>query len=393
MKKTIILFSLIFVFCLTFFLPINKVKNVFAECDENCLKGKIEEYNKKIVELQGQANTLSNQIAQFNAQISLAELKIQKTEDEIKLLSGRIDQVQGSVEDLTKAFTARTVATYKMARTDGPIYLLLTADNMGEAISKYHYLQEVENADQDLLARLQDAQIAYQNSKKQTEDLQKQLKDQQNVLNAQKKAKAQLLASTQNDEKKYQQLLREAQAQLAAFKRFVSGQGGASILSNQTFCNDWGCYYNQRDSQWGTKFLGNSSLTVAEYGCLVSSSAMIASFYKKNLTPADIAGNSSAFFSPSSDTALLWRDINVNGVRIIRNSIGVNTANIDAELAAGRPVIIGLYNGPAHFIVIKSGSNGNYIMNDPFMEGGHDVSFTSKYSVSNITDVESVSIQ
>lgn len=392
MRKTLF-FPLALLFCLAFLFSGKKAGNVFADCNEDCLKQKISEYNQKIQELQGQANTLSNQIAQFNAKIYLSELKIAQTQDEIDLLSGRITEVQGSLEDLAKAFSARAVETYKLARTDGPIYLLLSANNVSDTISKLHYLENIQKADQSLLGRLQSAKQTYEDSKQKNEELQKQLQQEEALLNSQKAAKTALLSSTQNDEKKYQQLLSQAQAQLAAFKNFVSSQGGASILSNQTFCNAWGCYYNQRDEKWGRNFLGGSTLSVAEYGCLVSSSAMVASFYKKNLTPADIASNNAAFFSPDSGTALLWRDITVNGVRITRNSIGANTANIDNELSAGRPVIVGIYNGPAHFIVIKSGSNGNYIMNDPFMENGHDVNFTSKYSVSNITDVESVTVQ
>jgi hypothetical protein len=47
-------------------------------------------------------------------------------------------------------------------------------------------------------------------------------------------------------------------------------------------------------------------------------------------------------------------------------------------------VIVGLFSGPDHYIVLKSGSGGNYVMNDPFMENGGDKNFTDKYSVSNI---------
>jgi peptidoglycan hydrolase CwlO-like protein len=367
---------------------------VFADdCDQQCqLRKQIAEYQDKITQLQGQANTLSNQIASFNAQINLGELKIEQTEDQIKLLGGRIDQVQTSLTDLNKAFSARAVATYEMARVEAPIYFLLSG-SINQAVSKFHYLQDIESADQNLLHRLQSAQVTYQNSKKQSEDLHKQLQTQQDSLNAQKFAKAKLLADTKGSEQNYQRLLAQAQAQLAAFRNFVSGQGGASILSGQTFCNDWGCYYNQRDQEWGNQAMGSSNLSVAEFGCLVSSSAMIAKHYGRNINPGDIAGSVSAFFSPDSGTALLWRDITVNGTRIIRNSVGANTANIDSELAAGRPVIIGLYNGPAHFIVLKSGSNGNYMMNDPFMPNGHDVNFGSKYSTNDITDVEYVSVQ
>ncbi len=215
---------------------------------------------------------------------------------------------------------------------------------------------------------------------------------QQKDLVVQEETKRRVLSETKNNEANYQRMLSQAEAELAAFRSFVQSQGGASILSNQTKCNDWGCYYNQRDASWGTKALGNSNSSVAEYGCLVSSVAMIATHYKKDMKPIDVAQTSSAFFYP---TAFLNKDITVNGIRVSRVShTGSLTATMDSELAAGRPVIIGLYSAsaPKHFIVIKSGSNGNYTMHDPFMENGNDVPFTVKYKLSDIKRVDKVTI-
>src|SRR5258708_9216966 len=208
--------------------------------------------------LQKQANTIANQIASFNAQIRLGEVKIQQTQDEITLLGGRIDQVQLSLTALTKAFSARAVTTYKMTRVQEPAYFLFSG-NIEEAVSKFHYLQEAENSDQNLLTRLQTVQKTYQDSKTQSETLQKQLQGEEDSLNAQKVSKAQLLADTQGSEANYQKLLAQAQAQLASFSAFVNSQGGASILNNQTVCDGWGCYYNQRDSQWGNTLINSQS--------------------------------------------------------------------------------------------------------------------------------------
>jgi hypothetical protein len=62
---------------------------------------------------------------------------------------------------------------------------------------------------------------------------------------------------------------------------------------------------------------------------------------------------------------------------------------IDRELAEGRPVIVRLsvrFNGVGtHFVVLKSGSGGNYTMNDPLYEA--DMSFGSKYSTGQITSI------
>ena len=209
----------------------------------------------------------------------------------------------------------------------------------------------------------------------------KQKLESQKVLLAQQKvAKENLLAVTKNDEKKYQQFLAQAIAQKRAFYGFVSREGGATILENQTVCDDWGCYYNQRDSEWGRNYLGASGLSVAGYGCLVSSVAMIASHHQINIKPSDIALNPSAFFS---DTALLLDNFSVNGVNIRKRH--VSKSLLDSELSAGRPVIAGLYSGPDHFIVIKEKKGDNYIMHDPFLENGANRPLNDKYSVSNIS--------
>ena len=377
--------SLSLVFLFTFLLSVYLVPNIFSQsCGsvDECQK-LIGEYQGQITKLQGQANTLFNQIAQFNAQITLTSLKIKQTEEKIALLGGRIDQLEISLDDLTKAFASRAVETYKLARSGSSLFLLLSSHNLNEAVSRFHYLQVVQKEDGNFLQRLQTAQVTYKSQKTDQEELQKELEKEKATLNAQKIAKANLLSATKNDEAKYQSLLSQARAQLSAFRSFVTRQGGASILSNQTKRDDWGYYYNQRDSLWGNIGLGGSSYSVAEYGCLVTSVSMIASHYGKSIKPNDIAVNSS-YFVPS--TGFLYHF--VSGMPF---SITIASKNIlDSELSAGRPVIAGLYGGPDHFIVILRKEGDSYIMHDPFLENGSNKKLTDKYSVSDITSLRLV---
>ena len=236
------------------------------------------------------------------------------------------------------------------------------------------------------MVRLQEAQDVYEEEKDDQESLHAQLEQQGKVLGAQKTAKANLLTVTQNDEKHYQSLLAQAIAQKNAFLRFISGQGGASILENQTVCDGWGCYYNQRDSQWGNNFLGLSGLSVASYGCLVTSVSMIASHQGINIKPSDIASNPSAFFG---DTAYMLHSYSVNGVSVATQ--WASKSLLDGELAAGRPVIAGLYGGPDHFIVILRKEGDQYIMHDPFLENGGNRPLTDRYNVSDISSLRLVS--
>lgn len=386
------LFPLLFLLA---FLILGKVFLVLADdcdnipSDQSNIGDKITCLSNKVSQLSSQASTLKNQIAQFDYQIKLTSLKIQDTQNKIALLGGRIDQLEVSLNDLTTAFSSRAVETYKLSRFENNFTFILSASDINDAVSRFHYLEKIQDADRNLLEKLQEAQTTYQGQKADQETLQKQLKDQQASLNIQKTAKANLLAATKNDEAKYQSLLSQAIAQRNAFLSFVTRQGGASILNNQTVQQgSWGYYYNQRDSQWGNSFMGSSQLTMADYGCLVTSVAMMATHAGKSLKPSDIANTPSAFFSPNADTALLYWSFSVNGISVNLNQVSVSS--LDQKLASG-PVIVGLYSGPDHYIVLKSGSGGNYIMNDPFLENGGDRNFTDKYSVSNISVVFTVS--
>ncbi len=356
--------------------------------------GSLEECNKliseltvKLTEIQGQANTLSNQIKQFDTQIKLTELKIIQTQETIDMLGGRIDQLEGSLEGLTRAFSSRAVETYKLARFGDNFAFVVGAQDLSSAVSRQHYLKKIQESDRDLMDRLQKAQNSYKEQKTQSEELQKKLEDQKKILASQKAAKNNLLATTKGDEKKYQQLLSQAKAQLAAFSRFVSSQGGASILSNQTKCDGWGCYYNQRDSQWGNIGMGGSSYSVASYGCLITSISMVASHQGKNIKPSDIATLASAFVP---GTGYLNHSFSVNGINVTINNASKD--QLDSELAAGRPAVVGLYSGPDHFIVILRKEGDKYVMYDPFLEnGGQGTKYlTDKYSVSAINSLRLV---
>lgn len=375
-KRCIIVF-------LSFFLIVTKIQACSSEQECNDL---IKQYSDQITKLQGQSNTLKNQIAQFDTQIKLTTLKISQTQEQILLLGGRIDQLGESLDSLTVAFSGRAVETYKLSRFENNFAFLLSASDISDAVSRFHYLQKIQEEDRSLLNKLQEAQTNYQGQKQDQETLQTQLKNQQANLNSQKIAKNNLLSITKNDESKYQLLLSQAKAQLTAFRSFITRQGGASILSNQTKCDSWGCYYNQRDSQWGNMSLGGSAYSVAEYGCLVTSVSMMASHYNKNIKPSDIAVAPNAFVP---GTGYLYHSFNANGINITINS--ASKSILDSELAAGRPVIAGLYSGPDHFIVITRKDGDKYIMNDPFLENGGGRPLTDKYNFSDITSLRLVS--
>lgn len=198
--------------------------NVNAQECSGDIQSRISCYENNITKLKDSGKTLSSQIAQFDSQIKLTTLKIQQTEEQIGLLSGRIDQVGGSIDSLNTAFNERAKETYKMARVGDPFMLLAASDNLNEAFSRFIYLKKIQDGDKNLLERLHKAQDAYVEQKTDQEDLQKKLEQQKRELDSQKLAKNNLLLQTKSDEKRYQSLLAQALAEKAAIeKALVSG--------------------------------------------------------------------------------------------------------------------------------------------------------------------------
>lgn len=372
-------------------------------CDEksedeklNCLNEVRQACESKLSETATQKQTLQNTITYINTQIAYTQSEINKTtfeierlEEEIVGLTGKINILNTSLKEITKLLLQRISATYKQTKIH-PLAIFFTSDGFSEFISRYRYLRAAQVNDRKTLFELEEARANYDVQKNLKEEkqgevfsLQTELISQRSTQDRQKKEKESLLTITKNDEKRYQSLLQEAEAQARAFSRFVQGEGGASILNNQTVCDGWGCYYNQRDSQWGNMSLGGSGYSVAEYGCLVTAISMIASHQGIDLKPSDIATEPSAFFG-----ALLLDSFDVKGIHVSKTH--TSTSILDSELSAGRPVIAGLFSGPDHFIVILRKEGDNYIMHDPFLEGGNNRPLTDKYSLSDISSLRLV---
>lgn len=407
MKKYLLIFA---IFLATFSVKTHRAPLVSAAVcgetvptDEGSLKTYVEDCSAKLRELSGQKQTLSQAVSVLTTQINLTQAKIAKhtaeiakLETEITDLGSKIQSLDYSLTDLTKLFIARVRASYKH-NTSVPFELIIPLPALTHYPRSLEYLKSIRDHDQSLLLALEKSRLDFDQQKTLKETKQEEIEAvkltldrEKSALATQVAAKNKLLADTKNDEARFQSLMSQANAQLAAFRRFASNQGGATLLSSQTRCDDWGCYYNQRDSSWGNQTIGLSSETMKEVGCLVTSMAMVASHYGKSLKPGDIAGSSAPFWG--STAFMNQGSWSVGGVTMTRTRLGSSTAKIDEELAAGRPVIVGIYGGPDHFLVITKKEGDDYIMHDPFPENGGGIKFTSKYPLSAISAVDRVTL-
>lgn len=192
----------------------------------------IKEYEQKLVAIRQQKNTLSSQIQEMDTQMYLTGLNIQRseqkiieTQSEIEKLSSRIDNLDSSLDTLSKLLLRQIAKSYK-TRSVSLVELLFETKDMNDLANKIKYLRSTQNNNQKLLIQVQEAKLSYEEQKVVREQKKQELDQLIVSLNAQKIAlksqqaqKQKILIDTNNDEKTYQTLLTQAQAEYNAVTR------------------------------------------------------------------------------------------------------------------------------------------------------------------------------
>ena len=381
LKKTLSIFLLLILCLMT-------VRSVGADTAEL-----IKEYEKKLVDIRQQKNTLSTQIQEMDTQMYLTGLTIQRseakiieTQSEIEKLGSRIDNLDSSLNTLSKLLLQQITKSYKM-RSISLVELLFETKDMNDLTNKIKYLRSSQNNNQKLLIQVQEAKSSYEEQKvireqkkQELDQLIISLNNQKVELKKQQALKQKLLADTNNDETTYQSLLTQAQAQLKGFKTFVSSSGSDSTIASNAFGNGSdGAYYSQRDARWANQTIGGSQESILNVGCLVTSVAMFAKKNGQNVSPTEIASDYSRFSGNFAYMKNPWPGV---AGKTYVDFYG-SRANINQELDSGNYVIVGVYKyscdyGGNHFVLLTKRDGDDYIMHDPIY--GPDLKFSSHYS-------------
>jgi peptidoglycan hydrolase CwlO-like protein len=347
--------------------------------------------NKKT--LQAAINSLNLQKSKVQTQISLTQTQIKNTQIQIQQLGGQITSAQQTIATDQIALGAY-MRSLEKADAKPLIVQMLSSGGLVQTWDDLNQTLQIQNGIQNEMQALGEQKSNLTATQTASEQKQSTLTAQQQSLTAQQQSlvsteqsKSQLLTETNSQEATYEKLLATANAELNSFSAFAAAAGGAKRRGTQTICDSWGCYYNQRDGAWGSDPLDGTRYTMASDGCLVASMAMVLTHYGyKDVTPVTINSNPNDFTAYAP--AYLLTSIDVDGVTATRKS-----AAIDATLATGNPVIVGIdaYGG-THFLVLVSGSKGNYVMKDPYITDGNNISFTDHYTLRSIFAIAKVVI-
>lgn len=360
-----------------------------------------EETQKKIKELQEKADTYSKiidikqkQQASLNNQIELLEAEVSRVETEIELnktkiedLNTEINQLRDQIEAKEESMKNQKIILSKLLRryyeyskssivstffgennytsfTAEKDQLSLTGQKIKEMISNIHAIKT------SLEAQKNKAEM----SKKEVTDLYYELQEKTTELESAKQQKENLVAKTKGEESRYQQLLARVEIQ----KRELLGDIDNLYSSNSEEINkllnslpkpssglastNW--YYSQKDSRWGSMRIGQSNSLVKDYGCALTSVAMIFTNHGEAKTPATLAKMSIYDWD-----LIVWP--NGTNVKLVKNTGhgGVNWSEIDGELEDNNPVIVFIRaksDGAGHYVVIHHKVGSDYVVHDPY---------------------------
>lgn len=198
----------------------------------------IKQVEAQLAQSVAQEKTLKSQLTYIDAQNKLTQLKIEETEFQIKKLdkeitdlSGRIERLSTSVDAISEVLLERIVKTYKYSNIT-TLDLIFSSHGITDLIERLKYIQVAQANDKKVLYQLQATKTTYNDQKqdrevRQTEQekLKKDLEKYTEQLAEQKKAKEELLRVTQNDEKKFQDLLAKLRADTDSIARALAGAG------------------------------------------------------------------------------------------------------------------------------------------------------------------------
>lgn len=243
-KKICLLVSL-FVFLLVIFLPRTSLAITQEECEQRLGNLSFDEakeceaiWERLYQEAGAQKKTLQSEIKRFNTAIVITTNKIfttikeiEELEKEIASLSAKISRLDISLDQLSEILIERIAETYKKGKIDA-LALFFSSKDFSEFVGRYKYLRVMQLHDRKLMIQMETARTSYEDQRTLKEEKQEELVlakeklESQKILLAQQKAdKERLLEITQNNEKRYQQLLAITRAEIEAIQGIIAGRG------------------------------------------------------------------------------------------------------------------------------------------------------------------------
>ncbi len=388
----------------------------------------LEETQDKIKELEEKAKTYQEiidikqkQQMTLNNQVSIIETEAERLKAEIEFNKGKIEELNSQISDLERQISEKEgiISAQKKILTQliqkyyeyneeelfsilfnggGLISFTSGEDQVAQAGDK---IREVLDNVESLKNKLEQEKKSAEEKKEEINNLFQEQKEKNSELQDNIDQKEALISQTRGEESRYQQLLAKVEQQKAELLNIdelgvnLSANDYEKPSSKYYASTTW--YYSQWDSRWGDKIIAGDA-KVKQYGCALTSVAMILKYYGLNVTPKSVLTKASF-----TNSALIFWPLNWDNIYLIGGINGYNHhvlnssdwRKIDDYLKNNRPIIVYIAKSNSnggHYVVIHTKTNdGKYVVHDPYW-GSNIYLDTSKSLVGKLSPAGSVYI-
>lgn len=361
-----------------------------AEANEKKIKQleeKAEAYRKIIDLKQKQQASLENQITIVETDIDRIQSEIDSSKEKLTTLNDQIGSLRVQIEEKEKVIKQQkklladlVQVYYEYSReSEKSTFLRLTTASqfMGEEdrlAQTGEKVQEMLGSIEAAKNQLEDEKASLEGKKKEVTDLYVEQQEKDAELKNTRAQKENLISQTRGEENKYQDLLARVEQQklelLGDIDDLFSANSAElnklldSLDKPKSGLASTSWYYSQKDSRWGNKRIGNSNSLVKDYGCALTSVAMLFTYHGDKTSPGTLAGEEIYYWD-----LIVWPD--GDGVKLVKNTnhSGVSWSEIDREIGKGNPAIVFIRaksGGAGHYVVIHHKVGSKYVVHDPY---------------------------
>jgi len=352
-------------------IPTKNVQPVHAspQDDLKTVESQLQTTNQNLENKKSEIKTLGDQLNTLTDQIYQTELQIEATGYKIKIIDEQIIQTEIELKKQKEILNEYMRVIYEESNTS-TLELVAGSDSFSDFVDRSEYLQTMQIKIKDTVQRVKGMKEELENKRKENEKLKDQLASQKTELNNKRAGKNTLLILAQQNKDSLQQDANQLISKKGVLYCQIYG-GCEGDINGNLIATNTSPYYNQADPQW-INYAYDPGNTLGDYGCLITSLAMVRTSFGTSTNPIQEAG----LHSYSGGNMQGWDFAGKPKKDVTGNWNAINMA-----LDTGKPVIVGLRMSSGystHFVVIMSHSGDTYYINDPYFPAGQ------KYSSSRI---------
>ncbi len=405
------------------FVPTNKPANAYTQADVDNLNTQIAQLQTQLDAKKKDAKTFSDEVAVYDGQINIVQLQINDTQAQIDAANTQITDINGKIAaneaklKTEKADLNEQLVTIYENSNVTPIELIAGSNSFSDFVDRDEYLQTIQEKTKDTIdtikgleKELSDNKNNIQQKKNQIAALQQTQLNQRNELDKQRYGKQVLLNQANQQKGSIQNLIASKQNEANKIRDFLknppppppettntsggnttegSGIGGAPTVTNSTVPSlvQWDGRWawvamndaNRPPYYWdGKTWKATTPSYINDFGCGITSLAMIFQKYGYGVSPADIARNPGYFSSGLAWDNIYWGGIYTASGGRFSAQVSWDPGKANSWAHAGKPFIVGvnLYDRYGnfignHYVVITGVSGSSWTMNDPLYQGAN----------------------